>query len=56
MASGSAPASLLLLVAVFLLSGPLGARDPWRSRCGDRWQVAVIASDLTDYTPGDTVT
>ena len=50
MASRSAPASLVLLVSVFLLSGPLGHAVPVAQ------QVATIASDLTDYTPGDTVT
>ena len=50
MASRSAPASLVLLVSVFLLSGPLGHAEPVAQ------QVATIASDLPEYFPGDTVT
>ena len=50
MASRSAPASLVLLVSVFLLSGPLGHAEPVAQ------QVATIASDLPEYAPGDTVT
>ena len=34
----------------FLLSGPLGHAEPVAQR------VATIASDLTEYSPGDTVT
>ena len=40
----------MLLVSVFLLSGPLGHAEPVAQ------QVATIASDLTEYSPGDTVT
>src|SRR6187431_2994313 len=50
MASRSAPASPVLLVLVFLLSGPLWHAEPVAQ------QVATIASDLTEYSPGDTVT
>ena len=50
MASRSALASPVLLVLVFLLSGPLWHAEPVAQ------QVATIASDLTEYSPGDTVT
>src|SRR5580765_6352338 len=57
MASRFAPASLLLLVSVFLLSGPLGHAEPVAQPVAAiAQQVATIASDLTDYTPADTVT
>ncbi len=57
MASRSAPASLVLLVSVFLLSGPLGHAEPVAQPIAAiAQQVATIASDLPDYSPGDTVT
>ena len=57
MASRSAPASLVLLVSVFLLSGPLGHAEPVAQPIATiAQQVATIASDRTDYPPGDTVT
>ena len=59
MTSRPAPASLLLLVLAFLLAGLVGhtrlATDPLAVDVSAQ-AVATIASDLPEYSPGETVT